>query len=172
MRVLVGSLVLALFAASCARRLAPLDVRTVSKVNDVASVDKDAAYSRALVWFESNHGRAGIRVTSRDPASATITGSGDMQCNSSVGAGLRGMGMGLNQNYLRFNVDFQAKDGRYKVTFSELFYYLNDIRYPSSNLQQGPSDQSEVDLLYSDCLQDLEASLVRTVAGQAASADF
>jgi hypothetical protein len=152
--------------------LAPVDVRAVSQVNDVGGVDKETAYSHALVWFQNNHDRAGIRITSNDPATATITGSGDMQCNSSLGAGLRGMGLGFNQNYLRFNVQFQAKDGRYKVTLSELFYYLMDIRYASSNLQQGPANQTEVDLLYRDCLKDLEASLMQTVAGQAAGSDF
>jgi hypothetical protein len=124
------------------------------------------------VWFQNNHDRAGVRVTSNDPATATIAGSGDMQCNSSLGAGLRGMGLGLNQSYLRFNVDFQAKDGRYRIVFSELFYYLMDIRYPSSNLQQGPANQGEVDILYRDCLKELEASLMQAVVGRRADSDF
>jgi hypothetical protein len=168
-RLLVG---VVLLAASCARRLAPIDVRTVSRVNEVRDIDKDTAYSRALVWFENNHDRAGIRVTSSDPATAAIVGSGEMQCNSSVGSGLRAMGLGFNQNYLRFNVEFQAKDDRFRVAFTELYYYIHDVRYDSSNLQQGPSNQADVDALYRDCLKDLEASLVQAVGGRAAAPDF
>lgn len=154
----------------CAARLAPLDVRAVTKVNDMPDVDKKTAYSRALIWFDNNHDRAGIRVTSRDAETATIVGSGEMQCHSSVGSGLRAMGMGFNQNYLRFNIEFHAGDGRFRVAFTELFYYVTDIRYSGSNLAQGPSNQTEVDALYQDCLKPLEASLVRAVGGPADSA--
>jgi hypothetical protein len=169
---LVSVVLLALLTASCARRLAPVDVRTVSRVNEVRGVDQDTAYSRALVWFENNHDRAGIRVTSSDPTTATIVGTGEMQCNSSVGSGLRAMGLGLNQNYLRFNMEFQAKDGRSRIVFAELFYYVTDIRYSSSNLAQGPSDQADVDALYRDCLKGLEASLVQALGRRATDSDF
>jgi hypothetical protein len=131
-----------LLAASCARRLAPVDIRAVSRVNDVPGIARDVAYARALVWFENDHGRAGIRVTSRDPATATIVASAEMQCHSAVGAGLRAMGLGFNQNYLRFVADFQAKDDRFRITFSDLYYYIKDIRYESSSLAQGPSSQT------------------------------
>jgi hypothetical protein len=149
----------------CATRLAPIDVRAVTNVNDVRDVNKQTAYSRALIWFENNHDRAGIRVTSHDPETATIVGSGEMQCHSSVGSGLRAMGLGLNQNYLRFNVEFQARDGRFRIAFTELFYYLTDIRYSGSNLAQGPSNRPEVDALYQDCLKPLETSLMHAVGG-------
>jgi hypothetical protein len=127
MRSLVS---IVLLVASCARRLAPIDVRTVSRVVEVRDVARDTAYSRALVWFENNHGSAGIRVTSSDPATATIVSSGEMQCSSSVGSGLRAMGLGLNQNYLRFNLTFQAKDDRFRIAFGELFYYVTDATAP------------------------------------------
>ena len=129
----------AINAAACARRLAPVDVRAVSRVDDVGDMNKETAYSRALVWFQNNnHDRAGIQVTSSDADTATIVGTGEMQCHSSVGAGLRAMGLGFNQNYLRFNMEFQAKDGRFRIAFTDLFYYVTDIRYASSNLAQGP----------------------------------
>ena len=99
MRRLVLLAVLVL-AASCARRLAPIDVRTVTRVNEGPAATKDVAYSRALAWFES-HDRSGIRVASSDPDTASISASAEMQCNSSVGAGLRTMELGFNQNYLR-----------------------------------------------------------------------
>jgi hypothetical protein len=76
-----------------------------------------------------------------------IVGSGEMQCHSSVGATLRAMGLGFNQNYLRFNLEFQAKGDRFRIVFTDLFYYVTDIRYASSNLAQGPSNQAEVDTL-------------------------
>jgi hypothetical protein len=147
-------------------------MRTVSRVTEASNVARDTAYARALVWFESNHDRANIRVTGRDPETATVAGSGEMQCTSSASSGLRAMGLGLNQTYLRFNVQFQAKDDRYRITFSELFYYLTDIRYPSSNLTQGPSNQADVDALYRDCLQGLETSLRQAVTGPATGPDF
>jgi hypothetical protein len=169
MRLLSGMLVLAAFSG-CARQLAPIDVRAVTRVNDVHNVDTQKAYSRALVWFENNHDRAGIKVTSSDPSTATISGTGEMQCHSSVGAGLRAMGMGFNQNYLRFNMEFQARGERFKIAFTELFYYIKDIRYASSNLAQGPSNQEEVNTLYEDCLKPLEVSLIRAIEGPANSA--
>jgi hypothetical protein len=45
-----------------------------------------------------------------------------------------------------------------RLAFTELYYYLQDVRYDSSNLQQGPSNQAEVDTLYRDCLKLLAAS--------------
>ena len=155
----------------CAAKLAPIDTRAVTAVDDISNVDRGTAYSRALIWFDNNHGRAGIRVTNRDPETATIVGSGEMQCHSSVGAGLRAMGMGFNQNYLRFNVEFQARDGRFKISFTELFYYVTDIRYSGSNLTQGPSSKAEVDTLYRECLRPLEMGLARAVA-TSSSSDF
>jgi len=95
---------------------------------------------------------------------------GEMQCHSSVGSGLRAMGLGFNQNYLRFNLEFQARDDRVRIVFTDLFYYLTDIRYASSNLAQGPSNQADVDALYRDCLKGLEDSLVQTLRGR--TADF
>lgn len=164
MRCMLCMIVLAA-VPGCAAKLAPLDVRAVTKVSDIRDVNKESAYSRALIWFENNHDRAGVRVTSRDPETATIVGSGEMQCHASVGSGLRAMGMGFNQNYLRFNLEFQARDGRLRVAFTELFYYVTDIRYSGSNLAQGPSNKAEVDALYQDCLKPLEDSLVRAVGG-------
>jgi hypothetical protein len=156
--------------AGCARRLAPVDVRSVARIIDVPGIGRETAYCRALIWFE-NHDKAGIGVTSRDPDTSTISASAELQCHSSVGAGLRAMGLGFNQNYLRCVVQFQAKDGRFRIAFGDLFYYIKDIRYPSSSLEQGPSNQAEVDALYRDCLRDLEASLAQAVGGGAAS-DF
>jgi len=147
-----------------------MDVRAVARVDDVRGVEKDAAYSRALVWFQNNHDRAGIQVTTSDPDAARIVGSGEMQCHSSVGSGLRAMGLGFNQNYLRFNLEFQARDDRVRIVFTDLFYYLTDIRYASSNLAQGPSNHTEVDTLYRDCLKGLEDGLVQAVRGR--TADF
>lgn len=161
-----------IIAAACARRLAPVDVRTVSRVDDLRDVDKEAAYSRALVWFQNNHDRAAIQVTSSDPDTARIVGTGEMQCHSSVGAGLRAMGLGFNQNYLRFNMEFQAKDGRFRIAFTDLFYYVTDIRYAGSNLAQGPSDQADVGALYRDCLKGLESSLLQALGGRTAASDF
>jgi hypothetical protein len=52
-RIGLRSLVIVvLLTASCARRLAPVDVRTVSRVDDVREVNKETAYARALVWFQ------------------------------------------------------------------------------------------------------------------------
>ena len=136
------------------------------------TVSKDTAYSQAVVWFENNHDRAGIRVTTRDPDTATIVGTGEMQCNASVGSGLRAMGLGANQNYLRFNVAFQAKDGRFRIVFSELYYYVTDMRYNTNSLQQGPANRAEVDALYRECLQPLEVSLLRAVNAHRADSDF
>jgi hypothetical protein len=82
------------------------------------------------------------------------------------------MGLGANQSYLRFNVEFQAKDDRFRVAFTELYYYLHDIRYETSNLQQGPSNQAEVETLDRDCLQPLDASLTAAVVGRPAAAAF
>jgi hypothetical protein len=149
-----------------------MDVRSVTRVVDVAGVDAQAAYSRALAWFETNHGRATIRLGSHDPEAGAIVGGGEMQCHSSVGAGLRAMGLGRNQNYLRFNMDFQAKDGRFRVVFGELYYYIHDVQFETSHLQQGPSNQREVELLYRDCLKDVEASLVGAVTGRSVSHEF
>src|SRR2546428_1095702 len=161
-----------LVAASCARHVAPIDVRAVARVDDVRGVEKDEAYSRALVWFQNNHDRAGIQVTTSDPDAARIVGSGEMQCHSSVGSGLRAMGLGFNQNYLRFNLEFQAKDGRFRIAFTDLFYYVTDIRYASSNLAQGPSDQADVVALYRDCLKGLESSLLQALGRRTADPEF
>lgn len=166
-----GTLLAVASLVSCARRLAPVDVRAVVEVTDVAGVDKATAYSRALPWFES-HDRAGFRVVSADPDTATISASIEMQCNSSVSAGLRAMGLGVNQSYVRSAVQFQAKDGRFRVAFTDLVYFIVDIRYASSSLPQGPATQDEVKTLYRECLQDLETSLVQAVSARVPSADF
>ena len=166
-RCLVVAVVL---ATGCASQLAPLAVRTVSQVDDVPGVDQGDAYARALVWFESSHDRAALRVTSKDPTTATIAASGEMQCHSSVGSGLRAMGLGFNQNYLRFNMVFQARAGRVKIAFSELFYFIKDVRYESSSLTQGPANKEEVDTLHRECLKPLEDSLMQAVRAPASSA--
>lgn len=146
-------------------------MRAVTRVNDIVGVDQQSAYTRALVWIGNTHDRATINVTSRDEGAATIVGTGEMQCNASVGAGLRGMGLGRNQNYLRFVLTFQAKDGRFRIEFAELFYYLRDLQFPDSSLAQGPATPAEVDALYRECLAPLEANLVRALAAPA-GADF
>lgn|SRR5579862_711199 len=64
MRYLLGTMML---LGACARHLAPVDVRTVSRVDEIRDVDKDAAYSRALVWFQNKHDRAGITATTSAP---------------------------------------------------------------------------------------------------------
>jgi len=47
---------------------------------------------------------------------------------------------------------------------------LTDVRYPSSNLAQGPSNQADVEKLYRDCLKGLEDGLVQALHGR--TADF
>ena len=57
-----------------------------------------------------------------------------------------------------------------RIVFTDLFYYLMDLRYPSSNLAQGPSNQADVEKLYRDCLKSLEDGLVQALHGR--TADF
>jgi hypothetical protein len=135
-------------------------------------VSREAAYARALAWMETAHDRADIRVADHDPETATINASAEMNCNSSLGAGLRAMGLGVNQNYLRFGLQFQAKDGRCRIVFADLFYYLTDTRYPGTSITQGPSTQADVDMLYRDCLKDTEASLTEAIERRVTGADF
>jgi hypothetical protein len=83
-----------------------------------------------------------------------------MYCNSSIGSGLRAMGLGFNVGRLAFNIDFQAEDGGARITCDELYYYLQDMRYQASKLVQGPSNSGHVSTLYEECILPLHKDFV------------
>ena len=145
--------------------LAPPEVRRVTNVINVeASTSANNMFERGQTWLARDHSETKLVVSHVDMNHLRILAKADMYCNASLGSGLRSMGLGVNVSRLTFNIDFLAKNGSASITYDELYYYLQDMRYQATKYVQGPSNSVDVNTLYTECILPLHEEFVRHIS--------
>jgi hypothetical protein len=160
-KLLLLLLIISLASYGCVEaQLASPNIRTVNKVVGIDTSNAKNLFEHARVWFARDHSETKLAVSYVDMDHLQILAKADMYCNSSIGSGLRGMGLGVNVSRLTFNIELVVRNGEVNITYDEIYYYLQDMRYQATKLVQGPSDNDQVNTLYGECIQPLHQDLL------------
>ena len=157
-RIIVLS-ALALSIVGCAG-LAPKEVRQLAYVDEVKA-PKSELYSRALAHFGKAFVDSNYAIKVSNEAAGQIVAKGTLDCAEPDMFGVR------VPKLISFDVDFQAKDGKYRLALEDLMVVSKEgTADPLDSRQLTSSEKVEK---VKPCFDEFRSRLKKAVAG---GADF
>lgn len=150
MKYFALSLVLLSGCASMSPKLLPSAARTKAYTIET-KLKKDAAFSKISTWAAKGGGETRVN----DRTSDTVVVKANVACDAlKLGNGY------ASDQALWFVMELVAEDNRVTATFSDLL-----ASTPGGSWDSGtrPSTQAEVDLIVSECVEPLKASLIQSL---------
>lgn len=155
LRKLTLLVVVSLGMMSCVTLL-PREERRVEKVYET-TLSKKEIYDRALVHLAKSLGNANMAIQIRDLENGRIVSQGTFK--NRIGYSC------LYGCLISFNVDFTAKDKKYRIIFDDLEKWsLNEYGAKVSLL--GPSSQKDIVEMKKEYLDAIEKELVGSIEGR------
>lgn len=111
------------------------------------------SYDRALLWFTKNLGNANFAIQLKDPEQKRIVVIAHINVNE-------GMGMNTWGEYrISFTIDFQAKDERARVQFTDVKKV--DMKPTAFSQREAPTTQEEMNEIANRYLIGIRDSIMK-----------
>ena len=163
-------IVFSVVAVSAYAQNIPLDEKTGKAVyTEVVQVDgagQQELYDRALHWFSTYFQNPASVIKVKEPENGKISGQHGIYIFKS----LEEQTMQHKVGQVRYSVEIQARDGRYKYTINDIFklaspkVYLEDwLKENNPDKASGPIYAKQVDNSIQDLLKNMKATMAQPV---------
>jgi hypothetical protein len=160
--VLLQSLIV-LFMASCATvQIAPVKEREINQVVETKISDKEA-YSAAQVFLAKNLVDSNSAIKYKDDNTKRVVSQIRLTCETKVTNWCT-----FTKVYADFNIDFQAKPNKFRITFDDIKLYLDcpDARSPTQDQLIGPTDKKDLSEIDKKCLAPFREQFINSIIGK------
>lgn len=144
-----------LFVVGCAG-LAPKEVRQLTYVDEVKG-QKNVLYGRALAHFGKAFVNSNYAIKVSNESAGQIVAKGTLNCADTDMLGIR------VQKFVSFDVDFQAKDGKYRMALEDLMVVSKDGTIDPLDSRQISSAEKVEGL--KPCFEEFRSGLKKALAG-------